>query len=529
MNNRKYFLKENVQAEPLVGSWPAWPHIIAPATAAMNVLNSHVKIMKSFVMAPDVHTAALKNPTMRGGPFIEYNKRRVGEVKALLEKTTKERAHMLKFAEAVKKLSDLLDGEARGYSLESFYQQVPEELRGYVELVYNLSNYPTIRFMEGLLYKSDFYNSAWQSIVLSFVKRDERPFMFSTPRLMEDGELHLNLPFNHSGLDELFKMRETPQTLGHIKEAIGLADEDDALFENFLTEDSPYKCAKRERDSLRARYFGHACVLIETERVSILTDPVISYRFDTELPRQTFADLPERIDYVLITHNHSDHIVLETLLQLRHKIRNIIVPKSGGGALEDPSLKLVLKTIGFENVYEIDEMESIPVDGGAITSLPFLGEHCDLNIRSKNAYHVRINNRSMIFAADSANLEHKLYEHIHKVIGDVDALFLGMECDGAPLTWVYGGLLTRHVDRKMDQSRRLSGSDYEKASKIVKILNCKKVYVYAMGMEPWLSHIMALQYTNESKPIVESDRLIKECRERGIYAERLYVAKDNLV
>ena len=34
--------------------------------------------------------------------------------------------------------------------------------------------------------------------------------------------------------------------------------------------------------------------------------------------------------------------------------------------------------------------------------------------------------------ADSCNIEPRLYEHIYREIGEVDALFLGMECDRAP-------------------------------------------------------------------------------------------------
>jgi hypothetical protein len=34
---------------------------------------------------------------------------------------------------------------------------------------------------------------------------------------------------------------------------------------------------------------------------------------------------------VLITHNHQDHILFETLLQIRHKVSEIIVPRGGSG------------------------------------------------------------------------------------------------------------------------------------------------------------------------------------------------------
>jgi L-ascorbate metabolism protein UlaG (beta-lactamase superfamily) len=525
----KLFLKENTILEPLVDNWCAWPLLIPPASAAMNITNSHVKIMRSFIMAPQVHAAAINNPSMRGGPFIDYDPSKAADIKALLDRTVKEQSPMIELAEAIKSLADMLVQEAKGYTLEPLYQKVPEALKGYVELVYDLNHNPSIRFIEGLLYKSRYYNKASQSIALGTINKDDRPFMFSTPKLETNERLHLNIPFDSKALDELFRMREAPRPYSYIKEVLQLEDRHDQLFSSFLTERAPDRRPEEKPDRLRARYFGHACVLLESRGVSILTDPVISYKYDSEIPRYTFSDLPESIDYVLITHSHSDHFVFETLLQLRHKIKTIVVPKNTSGSLEDPSLKLLLKNIGFDNVVELEEMEEVTIEGGAITSLPFLGEHCDLRIRSKNAYHVRLNDQSLLFAADSSNLELKLYEHIHEVVGDIDTLFLGMECEGAPLSWIYGPLMTRALERKMDQSRRLSGSDFLQALDIVNRLNCRKVYVYAMGQEPWLNHIMALQYTEDSKPIVESNKLIAECRSRGIESERLFGAKDYLV
>ena len=192
-------------------------------------------------------------------------------------------------------------------------------------------------------------------------------------------------------------------------------------------------------------------------------------------------------------------------------------------------LKLLLQNIGFQGVTEIDELETITINGGSISGLPFFGEHGDLNIRSKTAYLIRLNEKSILCAADSNNLECKIYEHAQRLIGDVDILFLGMECDGAPLTWMYGALLLKPLDRKMDQSRRLSGSDCERALKIVECFHCKQVYVYAMGQEPWLSFLTSIFYTDESKPIVESNKLVNACRERGTISERLYRTKEILL
>lgn len=526
MANGRVYLKQNVVAEPLVNQWYAWTSLIAPATAAMFIANSHLRIMQSFVAAPQVHIAALKNPAMRGGPFINYDANQAGEIKNLLERTIKEQAHMLELATAIQTFSEILSTEAGGFSLAPLYNKIPAILKGYVELVYDLQNSPSIRFIEGLLYKSRYYNTASQSIALLLRKTDERPFALSTPSLPAAGRICLNLPFASREFDALFKMKFEPQSPGFIKHALRIEDKDNEVFDTFFTEEEPQKPLRYTGNSVRIRYLGHACVLIETKETSVLIDPLISYRNDAGIPRYSYADLPEAIDYVLITHNHQDHCVFETLLQLRHKIKTVIVPKNNGGGLADPSLKLVLQHIGFANVIEIDEMETIPIPGGTLTGIPFFGEHADLNIKTKIAHLVNLNGKSVLCAADSNNLEPKLYEHIHHLIGDVDVMFLGMECDGGPLSWLYGPLLTRPLARKQDQSRRLNGSDYEKAIDIVRRLHPRRVYVYAMGQEPWLTYLTSIQYTDESRPIVDSNKLVADCREKGIESERLFGYKE---
>ncbi|HEX8185560.1 MAG TPA: MBL fold metallo-hydrolase, partial [Blastocatellia bacterium] len=428
------YLKPNVLAEPLFNQWYAWSYLIPPATAAMYIANSHLKIMQSFVANPQVHISALKNPAMVSGPFMQLDASKVAQVKELLEKTKSEQSEMLALAEAIQQLDKMIMTEADGHSLEPLYRKIPEMLKGYVELVYDANNNASARFIEGLLYKSPYYKRASQGIALSLIDNDKRPFVFNTPRLKRDGLLLLGLPFDFAGLDELFKMRETPRTYDYIKDVLNVSDEDDELFSTFFTKESPGPPQRYSGEGVRVRYFGHACILIESKDVSILCDPLISYKYPGELYRYTYADLPETIDYVLITHYHQDHLMLEMLLQLRHKIKNLVVPRSSGMGMIDPCLKHTLQAVGFRNVVEIDEMESIEISGGEITGLPFLGEHADLSIKTKTAYRIDLQGKRIFCMADSNNIEPRLYDHIHDPGKDVDAVFIGMECDGAPLT-----------------------------------------------------------------------------------------------
>lgn len=529
MNDDLLYLRPNVQVEPLFDYWYAWSHLIPPAAAARNVTERHLKIMDSYINAPQVHANAVKNPKLLGGPFVDYGGKRVDEIKQLRDQTKRNRPHLIELSEAIAALDEILRTQATGFSLQPLYKLVPDILKGYVELVYDLNNNPSFRIIEPLMYRSRYYDRSAQSLMLSLLTGDDRPFVLSTPRLESDSLFHFRVPFDDEVVDELFRLKSVPRPWGEIKEMLKLPEESERLVYSFLTPDPPPPYSPYRGKGVRWRYFGHACILLETSTMSMLFDPVLSYTYESKVSRYTYQDLPDSIDYVVITHNHQDHVLFETLLQIKHKVKNFIVPSSSGGFLQDPSLKLSLQNIGCRNVIELDEMENVEWENGSISALPFLGEHSDLNIRCKAAHLARIGNRSLLFAADSCNLEPRLYEHLHHEVGNVDAIFLGMECDGAPLSWLYGPLLTKRIERAVDESRRLAGSNFDQAIDIVRRFNSKSVFVYAMGQEPWLGHIMSLKYTEQSRPIIESNRLINECSALGICAERLFGEKEILI
>jgi L-ascorbate metabolism protein UlaG (beta-lactamase superfamily) len=527
MGAEQFYLRRNVQLTPLVNHWEAGTFLIPPATAAMIIANLQ-KMMDSFISEPDLHAEVLKDPAMRGAKLLDLDPSRVDEVKALLEQTKRDQTQMIRFADELKLFNRIIVNEAKGASLEGLYTKIPASLKGYVELTYDLNSFPVMRFIEALLYKSIYYDTSMQSIGLCQIYDDRRPFS-RAPVFDRDGTLILNIPFQDAAISELARMKYIPQTFDYIKDRVRLDDDKNARFSTYLTTEPPRKADRYFGDGIRIRYFNHACLLIETKGVSILTDPVLSYEYKSDMFRYTESDLPETIDYILISHGHGDHFVIEWLLQLRHRVETVIVPKNGAGTLEDPSLKQLLQNLGFKRVVEIDDMELVPIENGFFMGIPFLGEHGDLSIRAKTAYLIRLEDKSILCAADSRNVSPELYEKVHEYIGDVDVLFLGMECDGAPLSWTYGPLITRTMAREADQSRRLSGSDCKRGMDIVTSLNCKQAYVYAMGAEPWLEYLTSLQYSDESIPIIESNKLVDQCRKMGIVSERLFASKEMII
>lgn len=359
-SSTQVYLRQNIQFEPLINSWYAWYHTLPPLTAALNVAERFLPLLKSYAASPMMHAAACKDPAMRGGPFLDLGGQRVDEIRALIEQTTQRATRQLELAKAYKAFSTLLLERATGMASDPLYPEIPEVLKGYVEIYYDLNHNPSFRVFESLLYASPFYARDAQSIALSAIEEHTpRPFILSTPRLRDERTVFSNMAFDDRALDTLFRMRDTPGSYAKIVDLMRVEEKDEPLFRSFFVEEAPAPKPDRsfDGDDIRIRYYGHACVLIQSRGVSILIDPVISYGYDTALPRYTFADLPDQIDYVLITHSHHDHIVLETLLQLRHKVKTVVVGRNLDGFPQDPSMELALRKLGFDDVLEVRDAQ----------------------------------------------------------------------------------------------------------------------------------------------------------------------------
>jgi L-ascorbate metabolism protein UlaG (beta-lactamase superfamily) len=96
-----------------------------------------------------------------------------------------------------------------------------------------------------------------------------------------------------------------------------------------------------EKGQLRVTFVNHATVLIQQDGLNILTDPTWSERASPvswagprryHSPGLEFEDLP-RIDVVIISHNHYDHMDLPTLRRLQEKDLPRFVVGLGNGPL----------------------------------------------------------------------------------------------------------------------------------------------------------------------------------------------------
>lgn len=107
-------------------------------------------------------------------------------------------------------------------------------------------------------------------------------------------------------------------------------------------------------------FVGHSTVLLQTEGLNILTDPIWSERCSPvswagprrhRIPGIRMEELP-KIDLILLSHNHYDHCDLPTLRHLARRDAPAIACPLG--------LARLLRKLGFDPIVELDWEQTAP-------------------------------------------------------------------------------------------------------------------------------------------------------------------------
>ncbi len=176
-------------------------------------------------------------------------------------------------------------------------------------------------------------------------------------------------------------------------------------------------------------FVNHATFLIQTGGAAILTDPVWSERaspFRRIGPRRVrhpgvaFADLP-KIDVVLVSHNHYDHLDIPTLARLRQRFAPAVLAAAGDSRLLGP--------LRFTRLHELDWWDAIAFsDALRITFVP--AQHFSargLFDRRKSlwgGYVIETAGRRVYFGGDTGYSTH--FADIKARLGAPDIALLGI-------------------------------------------------------------------------------------------------------
>lgn len=112
-------------------------------------------------------------------------------------------------------------------------------------------------------------------------------------------------------------------------------------------------------------WFGHSSYLIQTSGKRILVDPVFCMASPVSFVNKPFAgtdvykpeDMPDVIDYLVISHDHWDHLDYQTIKKLKNRIKTVICPLGVGEHFE---------YWGFdkEQIVELDWNEDANLESG---------------------------------------------------------------------------------------------------------------------------------------------------------------------
>jgi L-ascorbate metabolism protein UlaG (beta-lactamase superfamily) len=167
-------------------------------------------------------------------------------------------------------------------------------------------------------------------------------------------------------------------------------------------------------------WVGHATWLIQLAGVNLLIDPIWARIVAGFVPRRSapgvaLADLP-RIDGVLVTHNHRDHMDLPTL---RHFAAAplAVVPLGLGPAL---------RRLGYREVRELDWWQTVRAGKVAITLVP--SQHwsrrglIDTNATLWGGFVIEGGGRRVYHSGDTAYFDG--FREIARRVGSPDAALL---------------------------------------------------------------------------------------------------------
>ena len=177
---------------------------------------------------------------------------------------------------------------------------------------------------------------------------------------------------------------------------------------------------------LKIIWFGHSSFLLNMDGKIILVDPVFSpsaapvsfmvQRF--QAPILTLSQLP-KIDYILISHDHYDHLDMESIKHFKDKTTKFITPLGVSSHLKSWGVPL-------QRIIEKDWWESYDENNIKFTATPaqhFSGRSgFDKNCSLWASWVIKSENSNIYFSGDSGYDVH--FKEIGEKLGPFDVAFL---------------------------------------------------------------------------------------------------------
>ena len=260
-----------------------------------------------------------------------------------------------------------------------------------------------------------------------------------------------------------------------------------------LSENKKYQSLSSDDKKLlpKITLVSNACLLIEWNGVNILTDPWIEgpaiYGSWVHYPPIKFRvkDLP-KIDFILISHEHSDHFNEQTMSLLNKDIP-VYVPHYKTGRFAQR-----VKNLGFNNVFSSNPEEIINLTNDI--KLIFFGT----SLWNDSLIYIQLGNFKILDANDAG-----FNWNIPKLVGDIDLVCSAFSFGASayPLNWTHLDIASKNEIMKIKNHGML-----KLLKLIITVCNAKYLLPFANFNELGpinLRNIAKLQIKNTPRTITE--------------------------
>lgn len=257
---------------------------------------------------------------------------------------------------------------------------------------------------------------------------------------------------------------------------------------------------KPNKNHTQITWFGHSSVLIQSKGLNIITDPVFSkraspfqfvgpkgFKYENKLK---IKHLPQ-IDYVLISHDHYDHLDYKTIKKLNNKVKQFLVPIG-------VKAHLIKWKVPAEKIKEFSWWQEEKVNKNLFVAYTpaqhFSGRKLTDQFRTLwGSWVIKINNKRLYFSGDSGYF--KGFKEIGNKYGPFD------------LTMIENGAYSKHWPQvHMFPNETLKAHIDLKGKKMMPIHWGK----FDLSYHPWREPVeKLLEYAKKEKQTIITPQLFE--------------------
>ena len=174
-------------------------------------------------------------------------------------------------------------------------------------------------------------------------------------------------------------------------------------------------------------WIGHSTFLIQLNRINIITDPVFgspSWFYTRSTKPGISANRLSRIDVILLSHNHEDHMDEESLMELRGSQPLVMVPRGNASWFKGNGFNNVIEYTWWENQELVFKNDSSSITITCVPAVHWSGRSLtDTNAALWSGWVITSGEQSIYFAGDTGYSKRQ-FDEIHALFPSIKVALL---------------------------------------------------------------------------------------------------------